>query len=145
MNLKLSPGLLDKIRDHGRSAYPHECCGLLLGRYGPSTKSVAQLKPAVNRRDDSPRNRYLISAPDMLLAERESGAAGLDIVGIYHSHPDRPAHPSEYDREHAMPGYSYIIVSIARGHATDLRSWRLKDDRSEFEAEQLVVACEGRN
>ncbi len=138
MSLKMSSGLLEKIREHGRSAYPHECCGLLLGRSDRSTKSVVGLRPAVNNREDSPGNRYLISALDMLQAERETQANGLEIVGIYHSHPDHPSRPSEYDREHALPGYSYVIVSIASGDAVDLKSWHLRDDRSEFEAEELV-------
>jgi proteasome lid subunit RPN8/RPN11 len=145
MSVKMSPGLLAQIREHGRTAYPHECCGFLLGRFDNSTKTVLGLKPAANNREDSPRNRYLISARDWWQTERETQAKGLDIVGIYHSHPDHPSRPSDYDREHALPGYSYVIVSVAGGEPVDLKSWRLRDDRSEFEAENLLTDCGGRD
>ena len=137
MNLKMPSGFLEKIRKHGQAAYPHECCGLLLGKYEPATKSVVGLKPAINHRDDSPRNRYLISARDMLQAERESQANGLDIIGIYHSHPDHPNRPSEYDRAWAQPNFSYVITSVEQGRAAGSRSWRLREDRTAFDEEEL--------
>jgi proteasome lid subunit RPN8/RPN11 len=90
-----------------------------------------------NSREDSRRNRYLISPRELLAADRDAQKRGLDILGIYHSHPDHPARPSEYDREHALPWYSYIIVSVNRGVAGDLASWNLRDDRSAFDREEL--------
>ena len=144
MSLRISSSLLERIREHGRVAYPHECCGLLLGNANHSSKSVTGLKPVANSREDSPRNRYLISPDDWLEAERESRKAGLDIIGVYHSHPDHPSRPSEFDREHAFPWYSYIIVSVAGGEPADLQSWLLRDDRSVFESEELVPIDEGR-
>jgi proteasome lid subunit RPN8/RPN11 len=144
MSLKISPRLLERIREHGRRDYPHECCGLLLGNVNHSVKSVISLKPVTNSRMDSPQNRYLISPHEWLEAERETRKEGLDIVGIYHSHPDHPSRPSEFDRENAFPWYSYVIVSITGGKPEDLRSWLLRDDRSEFEPEDLVCFEEGR-
>jgi proteasome lid subunit RPN8/RPN11 len=137
MSLMISDELLESIREHGKRAYPNECCGVLLGRIENSRKSVVKLKPMENAREDSPQNRYLISSRDLLEAEKAARALGLDIVGVYHSHPDHPARPSEFDREHAFPWYSYIIVSVRGGEPLDLTSWTLRDDRSAFDAEDL--------
>ena len=137
MSLKISEELLEGIREHGKKAYPNECCGVLLGRIEDSRKSVVELRAMENTREDSPRNRYLISSRELLEAEKAARAQGLDIVGVYHSHPDHPARPSEFDREHAFPWYSYIIVSVHGGKPVDLASWTLRDDRSAFDAEDL--------
>jgi len=137
MSLKISEELLEGIREHGKKAYPNECCGVLLGRIEDSRKSVVELRAMENTREDSPRNRYLISSRELLEAEKAARARGLDIVGVYHSHPDHPARPSEFDREHAFPWYSYIIVSVHGGKPVDLASWTLRDDRSAFDAEDL--------
>ena len=137
MSLKISEELLEGIREHGKKAYPNECCGVLLGRMEDSRKSVVELRAMENTREDSPRNRYLISSRELLEAEKAARARGLDIVGVYHSHPDHPARPSEFDREHAFPWYSYIIVSVNGGKPVDLASWTLRDDRSAFDAEDL--------
>ena len=137
MSLKISEELLEGIREHGKKAYPNECCGVLLGRIEDSRKSVVELRAMENTREDSPRNRYLISSRELLEAEKAARARGLDIVGVYHSHPDHPARPSEFDREHAFPWYSYIIVSVHGGKPVDLASWTLRDDRSAFDTEDL--------
>jgi len=144
MSLTISSALLEKIREQGRAAYPHECCGLLLGRSNHSSKTATALKPVANQRQDTPQNRYLIAPEDWLETERETRKTGLDIIGVYHSHPDHPSRPSEFDREHAFPFYSYIIVSVTSGEAADLRSWTLRDDRSDFDPEELVSIDEGR-
>jgi proteasome lid subunit RPN8/RPN11 len=147
----LSSDLAQKIRDHGAETYPHECCGALLGRDldagVTSTPDVAKLPareilalyPLINRRDDSPRNRFSVTSDDVRDAEKAAREKGLDVVGWYHSHPDHPAAPSEYDRDHAWPWYSYIIVSVANGKPQDMTSWRLTDDRSQFTCEDLQI------
>lgn len=139
MSLRIGPAHVEAIRDAGRRAYPEECCGLLLGTVADGSKSVADLRPVGNAREDSPRNRYLIEPRDLLQVEGEARRRGLDIVGVYHSHPDHPARPSEFDRDHAFPWYSYIIVSVERGEPRDLTSWVLKEDRSTFEPEPLLT------
>ncbi len=139
MSLEISRLLLTRIREHGKSAYPQECCGLLVGKGKKSSKSVINLKPVKNSREDSLENRYLISPQDLLAADKEARQSGLDIVGVYHSHPDHPARPSEFDREHAFPWYSYIIVSVAGGKPEDLTVWTLRDDRSAFDSEELLT------
>jgi proteasome lid subunit RPN8/RPN11 len=98
------------------------------------------LVPLSNRRDDSPRNRFAITAEDVRAAERAAGERGLDLIGWYHSHPDHPARPSEFDREHAWPWYSYIIVAVAAAVPGEMTSWRLTDDRARFEPEPLSSA-----
>jgi proteasome lid subunit RPN8/RPN11 len=150
--LKLSAEIAEKIRSHGAETYPHECCGALLGRDPESSsetvpagaiqvpaREVLGLFPLVNRRDDSPRNRFSVTADDVRDAEKVAREKGLDVVGWYHSHPDHPAKPSQYDRDHAWPWYSYIIVSVANGEPQEMTSWRLQDDRTDFACEEIAV------
>jgi proteasome lid subunit RPN8/RPN11 len=147
--LWISAELAEKIREHGVETYPYECCGALLGTdldvlaYDPNqdsrrvSREVLSLFPLVNRRDDSPRNRFSVTADDVREAEKAATAQGLEVIGWYHSHPDHPARPSEFDRDHAWPWYSYIIVSVHTGVPQDMTSWRLKDDRSGFLTEKI--------
>ena len=142
--LWISKQLAEGIRQHGAESYPHECCGALLGRdpafgAGDRPREVLALFPLVNRREDSPRNRFSVSAEDVLAAEKAAREQDLDLVGWYHSHPDHPARPSEYDREHAWPWYSYIIVSVQAGAPAEMTSWRLADDRSGFAPEMIEM------
>ena len=139
MSLSIPGALIERIRDHGRMAYPRECCGLLLGNAIGSDKSVARLRPVENAREDSAHNRYLIVPGDLLEAEKEAKRLNLDVIGVYHSHPDHPARPSEFDREHAFPWYSYIIVNVSQGEPGDLASWTLREDRSTFDREEVVT------
>jgi proteasome lid subunit RPN8/RPN11 len=140
--LKISPELADKIRAHGAQTYPHECCGALLGRDTEVAdrrvyREIHALHPLVNRRDDSPKNRFSVTSQDVLDAEKAARQQGLEVVGWYHSHPDHPARPSQYDRDHAWPWYSYMIVSVANRIPEEMTSWRLADDRTEFECEEI--------
>lgn len=140
MSLAIEKGDLARIHAHGEAAYPEECCGVLIGRGagdGGGTATVERVVAAENERVDSRHNRYVISPQSLLKAQRDARASGLDIVGYYHSHPDHPARPSEFDREHAWPGTSYVIVSVEKGKAVDCRSWRLRDDRTAFEEEAI--------
>ena len=140
--LKMTSELADKIRSHGAETYPHECCGALLGRDTEVAgrrvyREIHALHPLVNRRDDSPRNRFSVTSEDVREAEKAARERGLEVVGWYHSHPDHPACPSQYDREHAWPWYSYIIVSVANKVPEEMTSWRLAEDRTEFECEEI--------
>jgi proteasome lid subunit RPN8/RPN11 len=142
--LKISAELADKIRSHGAETYPHECCGALLGRDTEVAdrslyREIHALHPLINRRDDSPRNRFSVTSQDVLDAENAATSQGLEVVGWYHSHPDHPARPSQYDREHAWPWYSYVIVSVANKIPEDMTSWRLTDDRSDFQSEDICL------
>jgi proteasome lid subunit RPN8/RPN11 len=151
--LKLSAEIAQKIREHGAETYPHECCGALLGRDGADghgtitaggvqlpAREILALFPLVNRRDDSPHNRFSVTAEDVRDAEKAAREQQLDVVGWYHSHPDHPAKPSQYDREHAWPWYSYVIVSVANGKPAEMTSWRLSDDRSDYACEEIAIS-----
>jgi proteasome lid subunit RPN8/RPN11 len=141
--LKISEALAGRIRAHGVETYPYECCGAILGRdaHNHGAREVLDLMPLANRRDDSPRNRFEVTSEDVRLAENTARGQNLDLIGWYHSHPDAPARPSEYDREHAWPWYSYIIVSVQSGQPRDMNSWRLRDDRSAYDSEAIESAA----
>lgn len=131
---------LEAIRAHGEHDYPYECCGLLLGRFLEyERKLVAEIFPISNAREETAkRNRFLIRPRELLQGERFARSKSLDVVGFYHSHPDARAVPSQYDLEHAWPTYSYIIVSILKRAARDVRSWELQSCRSRFDEEEIL-------
>jgi proteasome lid subunit RPN8/RPN11 len=135
--LKLRSALAAKIQAHGMETYPHECCGAILGRDENGAREALALLPLANRREDSPRNRFEVTPEDVQLAEKTARDQNLELIGWYHSHPDAPARPSEFDREHAWPWYSYIIVSVQSGMPKDMNSWRLQDDRAAYDAEAI--------
>lgn len=138
MKLRLSPEAEAAIRAHAREEYPHECCGALLGREEGEVRVVEQVIRLANERTDERERRFYVSPQQVLMAERCARDAGLLLLGFYHSHPDHPPIPSEYDREHALPFYSYPIVSVKQGEPTELRSWRLREDRSGYEEEVVL-------
>ncbi|HEY2963732.1 MAG TPA: M67 family metallopeptidase [Pyrinomonadaceae bacterium] len=129
---------LTEIREHGVRDYPYECCGLLLGRFTSDSKLVTETYPISNAREESAkRNRFLITPEELLRGEQYARERDLEVVGFYHSHPDSPAVPSQYDLEHAWPTYSYIIVSTSANAANDLFSWEQEPDRSRFNQEEI--------
>ncbi len=130
---------LESIRQIAQETYPHECCGIMVGSVEGDIKSVSELIPAVNERTDSLANRYLITSDFVQKIEARIRNTGSSIVGFFHSHPDVPARPSVYDREHAWPWYSYLIVSVMKGQAGEVLNWKLKDDRSAFDTEAIDV------
>lgn len=134
MTLALSKELLDQIHAHGERAYPEEGAGFLIGSDG----KVEDILPLENAREDGSRhNRFLITPEAYLNAEMTADRLGLSLIGVFHSHPDHPNRPSEYDREWAQPFFSYIITSVNEGKAAGSRSWRLLEDRSKFEEEEI--------
>ena len=142
MTLSLAESDLATIYRHGRRAYPEECCGVMIGppaEKGSEAVVVTRVLSAENEREDASRhNRFLISPRALLDAQRSARDGGLEILGYYHSHPDHPARPSDFDREHAWPGVSYLIISVEKGEVVDTRSWRLTDDRGRFDEEKVV-------
>src|SRR5262249_27270555 len=135
--LVLNDELAQQIRAHGAESYPHECCGALLGTEGEGKREVLEVFALVNRREDSPRNRFSITAEAFRGAEKAARERGLEVMGWYHSHPDHPALRSEYDREHAWPWYSYVIVSVVGREPQQMTCWRLADSRLRFEPEAM--------
>ena len=138
MPLQLTTEHDQAIRAHAAQDYPHECCGFLVGRADGEAVTVARTVPAANLRDDSPRNRFEIDPGDLVKTDRAARAEGLGVVGFYHSHPDAPARPSEFDREHAWAGYCYVIVSVRSGQPQEMRNWRLTEDHTHFEEDQII-------
>ena len=137
---RLSGEVASKIRAHGAETYPHECCGALLGKeISDDVREITALFPLVNRREDSPRNRFQVTSEDVRDAEKAARQQGVDVHGWYHSHPDHPAKPSQFDQDHAWPWYSYIIVSVANGEPQSMTSWRLNDDRTGYASEDLEI------
>jgi proteasome lid subunit RPN8/RPN11 len=135
MALTLNAAVVASIRDHGRDTYPNECCGALLGRDGV----VAETFALPNTTDVGPRRRFLVRPSDYRAAEARATAGGHELLGFYHSHPDHPARPSQYDLDHAWPSFSYIIISVGDGEPGALTSWRLREDRSQFDPEDVIA------
>ena len=133
MTLHLEPGVDAAIRTHGSETYPDECCGALIGRDGVVHKTFA----LPNVTDEGPRRRFRISPDDYRASERRATESGGELLGFYHSHPDHPARPSQYDLDHAWPTFAYIIVAVAAGRDQAMTVWYLKDDRSSFEEGSL--------
>jgi cysteine synthase B len=134
--LTLRPGVEAAIRAHGAETYPNECCGALYGRDGVVTSTFA----LPNTTDEGPRRRFLVRPQDYTAAERRASELGVELLGFYHSHPDHPARPSQFDLDHAWPFFSYIIVAVRAGTPEAMTSWRLREDRSAFDPERLTYA-----
>ena len=139
MSLLLAGDRLRIIRRHAESTYPEEGGGLLLGRLEDGRALVTEVRVLPNTWDVAAEKgrRYLIPSKVMLGEERRADARGLEIVGYFHSHPDHPAIPSEFDREHALPNWSYVIVSVREGQAREVLAWQLREDRSGFESQAM--------
>ena len=131
---------ISQIRSLGEKEYPYECCGLLLGHFeDDGRKSLVELFPITNaREEEARRRRFLIEPNEMLRGESYARKQQLDVIGFYHSHPEDSGVPSQYDLDHAWPVYSYVIVSVHAGKAVNLFSWEMQEDRSKFNAEQIV-------
>ncbi|MDR3296438.1 MAG: M67 family metallopeptidase [Clostridiales Family XIII bacterium] len=142
--ITFAAGAADAIRAEGEKTYPHECCGAILGRVtdpgisgGFGLREAEAVVPVENAREpEAQYHRFVIEADDVMRVELAARRQGLDVLGFYHSHPDHPARPSEYDHEHALPFYSYVIVAVEKGRAAALTSWRLTADRSGFIEEE---------
>ena len=133
---------LEVLRAEARASYPHECCGALLGRIpgdGAAAWQVVRTVPLANTWQGERERRYLIGTDALLNVELEAEREGLELIGFYHSHPDHAPMPSAFDREHAWPWYTYVIVAVRPDAAGPVRAWRLADDRSAFEEQALIT------
>lgn len=140
MHLEIPFNLLAEIHAHGESAYPEEGAGLILGRLEGEAKVAIDILKLANVREASARhNRYLLTPEDYLRGEQAAASRGLDVLGVFHSHPDHPNRPSEFDREWAWPWFSYLITSVQEGRAVESRSWLLAEDRSGFIEETIKI------
>jgi len=159
--INLNPAQIQVMETHAESTYPDECCGLLIGHIKGEVKTVIEVFPTENawdeqaaeafqgvngspRQSGTKRNQFSIAPEVMLKVQKLSRDRELDIIGIYHSHPDHPAIPSEFDRAIAWQRYSYIIISVQQGIASDLRSWTL-DHHHQFQPEAILTGEEAEN
>ena len=132
--------VLRSIQSHGEAAYPNEGAGLLLGRAADGGKNVVDILPLSNEWEAGEQyHRYMITPQDMLRGENEAARRGLDVIGIFHSHPDHVAEPSNMDRDWALPWFSYVITSVQKAQAVVSRSWLLREDRSAVD-EEIIQA-----
>ena len=138
MPLKIGAGDVGHIHDHAKEAYPEECAGALVGMNVEGMKIVVDVWRAENTHEEERSRRFLIEPLKVKEFEERAAERDMDVLGFYHSHPDHPAEPSEYDREHAWPGWSYVIASVSAENVEDMRSWVLKGDRSGYDEEPIV-------
>ncbi len=140
MTDNLSRELLAMMHDQLVAAYPNEGGGFLLGREEHGRATILEITPVHNIFPEAEQyHRYAMTPQDWMRLEDEADARGLTLLGFYHSHPDSPAVPSEYDRVHALPNFIYIIVSVLKTDPVETRVWRLLEDRSRFDEYALEV------
>jgi len=144
--LKLTQLEYEAIREHGEETYPHECCGVLLGRFEDAVRTVTKTVRCGNTRSDSPHNRYHIAPQELVRIQRQAREAALEIVGFYHSHPDHPPRWSQTDLAEAhWIGCSYVITDVDHGLAKITNSFLLAGETEEskhFEDEPVSVAAD---
>lgn len=133
--LILEETVLEYVKNHSEEDYPNECCGFFFGKDGEE-RNVTLAEKVANTQDGDQRRRFQIDPKDYQKAEKYALENNLDLLGVYHTHPDHPAEPSEHDRSVALPYFSYIIISVRKGTSTDIRSWRLNEER-QFEEEHI--------
>ena len=138
MPLKIGAGDVDLIHEHATESYPEECAGALVGIDSGGIRVVVDVWRADNTHEEERSRRFLIEPLAVKKFEEQAEEKDMGLLGFYHSHPDHPAEPSEYDREHAWPGYSYVIASVSGENVEDMRSWTLKGDRSGYDEEPIV-------
>lgn len=137
--IAMSGRIAEAIRQHGGEAYPEECCGALLGVVEKATPRVTRLERMANARVGERNRRYVIDPLEYARLEKRADAEGLSMLGFYHSHPDHPAVPSDYDREHGFPFFHYVLVAVHAGVPGELASYVLSEDRGAFDREELLV------
>lgn len=128
---------LNIIKEHAKKAYPYECCGLLVGRDAGSEKDVIEIHALTNLNTERANDRYEIDPKEYMKIDQEVATRKLSIIGIYHSHPDHPSRPSEFDASRAWEGYSYMIIAIANGEEFEVKSWVFHDSTKTFEEEEI--------
>jgi len=140
MTLEIDSGLLNQIHAHVEAVYPEEGAGFLMGKVHGDNRRVTGIMCLTNAREESARyNRYLLVPADYLRGEEQADRLGVTLLGVFHSHPDHPNRPSEFDRNWALPWFLYLITNVHGGQARESRVWKLSEDRSAFIEEQLIV------
>lgn len=136
--ISLDSEQMESIFSHAKQGYPNEVCGIILGACDGQSKRAVAVRKAGNLNTDRAHDRYELDPMDLLAAERDGRDQNIEIVGFYHSHPDHPDAPSEFDRQRAWPVYSYLIISVRDGKDVSVRSWQLNDETKQFEEEKIL-------
>lgn len=144
MKLKIKPEALQQMSEHAEATYPNECCGFFFGSESGDARHVLSVMPVKNSNHDNPERRFNIRSEDYREAEQFADNHKLDLLGVYHSHPDHPAIASEHDRSVALPWFSYLIFSVMDGKTADVKSWRLTEERI-FNEEEVEKPVETKN
>ena len=139
MKVQVEPKCQTSMNAHAEATFPEECCGFMLGAEAEDgSRHISEIYKIENTKDENRERRYMIEPTSQLKAERHAREMGLDVLGVYHSHPNHPSKASEFDRVHAMPFWSYLIISCMEGKTAEIQSWRLRDDRTQFDEEELI-------
>lgn len=138
--LKFNDQCVATMKAHARQTYPEECCGILLGTIEGDKKIVHDALAIDNSSEQQRTRRFIITPEDYRNAEALAARKGLDVLGFYHSHPDHPARPSQFDLEHAFPWWSYVIIGVEHGKPSAMSSWMLQEDRSRFDEEMFEIS-----
>lgn len=138
--VKISPSIVSEISYEGAKSYPEECCGALFGSIYEGIRLVKEAKPLANVQAIDREQKFLISPQQYRIAEKAARQKNLTLLGFYHSHPDHPPEPSQYDLENALPGFVYLIVAIHGGGAGRLNAWVLRENRLRFDEHPIDVS-----
>ena len=142
--INITQKIVDSFLSHGEKEYPHECCGFILGKFKDNESFGIEYLPASNVKEENRERRFLIDPLAYQKAEDEADDQGMSIISIVHSHPDHPDKPSDFDRDHAWPGFSYIIISVQKGRIASYRSWQLNENREKFIEENIKIIEENK-
>jgi proteasome lid subunit RPN8/RPN11 len=136
--LNIPKAVYDEIVDHAKDSYPNECCGVLVGSQQKEKRVFASHR-LQNQNKDRAADRYIIDPKDINMIDRQCRVEDTQILGFYHSHPDHPDRPSEYDREWGQAGYSYVIIAVKGGKEVSVKSWTFDEDNDPFREEKMKV------
>ena len=137
--IQITDRLVKKMEYHAERTYPEECCGILLGRSEEGSHFIQDCLELDNRQDENRRRRFLITPDQYRDAEQIAKKMRSELLGFYHSHPDHPAEPSVFDRDHALPWFTYLILSVNQGHAATLTAWQLNEHHTQFLEQTLIM------
>jgi len=140
--IRIPQNVISQIESHGERTYPEECCGIMLGLNDGNNQTVEEIVELENEQDENRRRRFFVTPKQYLQAERFAAERKLELLGFYHSHPDHPAAPSEFDRDHALPWFTYVIVSVANRKAKDITAWLLSETRERFDKKEIFIEDE---
>lgn len=140
MAIYIKPIIISNMLEQAVVSYPEESCGIIVGTFSSQEISLgSNYCRCTNEKSTFKERRFLIDPTAYQTIEDQADLEGLSIISIVHSHPDHPDEPSEFDKEHAWPGLSYIIISVIEGSVKGYRSWRLSDDRMHFDQENILI------